>query len=484
MSGFTVPGMAACLPVHRIFGRRAVAAFLLVLLMTGFAAAVDAAAPEDGDSGIASTGPARVSIERREGAWQLLVNDEIYDVHGVGLGDVGVAWGRGGAEAGVAALAARGGNTFRTWETDGLQAKLDAAAREQVKVLVGLDVQKQLQGFDYGDPSAVREQYLRVTEQVERYRQHPAVLGWILANEPNLMLDHDGQAVAADPRVYDALADILDYIHDHDPQHPATVSFAFTARVADDISAALARMPTLDFISLQAYGALPAIPELVRSLPDERPYMITEYGPLGHWEMPATEWGREIEEPSGLKARGMLERMDPVITADPTGRLIGSFAFLWGQKQERTPTWYGLFTANGERTASVDELQRLWTGCYPPNRAPSAWSITLDGRTAFDSVRLDPDGQATVRVEVDDPENDALSVRWELMHEVSERSDGGHFEATPATLPLRTDSLRWATGTVETTLDVPRAAGEYRLYAYVSDDSGGVATANIPFLVP
>ena len=124
-------------------------------------------------------------------------------------------------------------------------------------------------------------------------------------------------------------------------------------------------MPSLDFVSLQAYGALSAIPERVAAMPGDWPFMITEYGPLGHWEMPATDWGREIEEPSGLKARGMRERMEPVILSDSTGRLIGSFAFLWGQKQERTPTWYGLFTADGARTASVDELTRWWTGHYP-----------------------------------------------------------------------------------------------------------------------
>lgn len=36
---------------------------------------------------------------------------------------------------------------------------------------------------------------------------------------------------------------------------------------------------------------------------------------------------------------------------------LGSYVFLWGQKQERTHTWFSLFTRTGESTPAIDVLQ-------------------------------------------------------------------------------------------------------------------------------
>ena len=322
-----------------------------------------------------------------------------------------------------------------------------------------------------------------LTETIDKYKNHPNVLGWIIANEPNLMIGGDGQAVPADAKIYDAIGDIVEYIHQHDKNHPATVAFAFTASLVEDVTTALTHAPSLDFISLQAYGALPAIPDVIKQLSLDLPFMVTEYGPLGHWEMPATAWGREIEEPSGVKAVGMVERMQTTLLNDASGKLIGSFAFLWGQKQERTPTWYGMFVASGERTAVVDELTRIWTGDYPDNRAPSAWRITLDDKQPTDSIRLKPGQHVVARVDVEDPENDPLDVRWQLMREVVTRSQGGHTELEPASVPLEINPIAYGKGYISTDFITLNEPGEYRLFAYVTDNQGGVATANFPFLV-
>ena len=454
-------------------------ALTVTLMISGVTVVDTARAASSGHTDATGTpsrsGPARVRIVRHAGTYRLMVDGEPYVVHGAGMGF--------GDAAGVATLAAHGGNTFRTWEPANIDAQLEAARANGLMVLVGLDVQKQLQGFDYGDTAAVQAQYEDVTAFIDHYKDDPVILGWILANEPNLMIDDSGQTVPADAAVYEALGDILDYIRANDPNHPATVAFAFTPSLDADIAAALGHMPSLDFVSLQAYGALSAIPERVAAMPGDWPFMITEFGPLGHWEMPATDWGREIEEPSGLKARGMNQRMEPVVKSDATGRLIGSFAFLWGQKQERTPTWYGLFTARGERTASVDELTRWWTGQYPDNRAPSAWSIVLDGKSATDSVRLQPGKQAEVTVTLDDPEAERLVLRWELMREVEERSDGGHFEAEPARVPLELIEQNASAEKASVRFTTPAEPGDYRLYLYATDAHGGAATANFPFLV-
>jgi len=74
-------------------------------------------------------------------------------------------------------------------------------------VLVGLELGTQLQGFDYSDNDAVAEQAQRLLATVQRYKDHPALLGWILGNEPNLMVNDLGggerlkNPVATRPRV-------------------------------------------------------------------------------------------------------------------------------------------------------------------------------------------------------------------------------------------------------------------------------------------
>ena len=121
---------------------------------------------------------------------------------------------------GIATLAAAGGNTFRTWETQHLDTQLEAARRHGLMVLIGLDTGKQLSGFDYTDANAVADQYARMTTIIERYRNHPNVLGWILANEPNLVFDESGAPAVAHPAVYDALGQLVDYLQENDPALP------------------------------------------------------------------------------------------------------------------------------------------------------------------------------------------------------------------------------------------------------------------------
>lgn len=417
----------------------------------------------------------RVSIQRTADNWTLQFNGQPFVVHGAGMGYAD--------EAGIASLARAGGNAFRTWGTEHLDVQLAAAERHGLKVLVGLDMQKQLQGFDYQDSDAVARQLAMLQSSVDRYKSHPALLGWIIANEPNLMIGPDGGAVPPDPAVYEAMGDVLDYIHEHDPDHPATVAFAYTGALAEDVELALQAMPELDFLSFQAYGALSVLAPFVQELDVDLPYMVTEFGPLGHWEMPATSWGREIEEPSGAKAAGLVERMQLAGLDDPQGQLLGGFAFLWGHKQERTPTWYGLFTADGGRTAAVDELTRLWTGAYPQQRAPSAWNLTLNEQPSGASVSLAPGVTAKARLHVSDPDGESLVVHWQVMQEVQERSHGGHFEAQPETVETVFSEHDSKDDQHEVTLLAPTQPGHYRLYARAEDGQGGVATANFPFLV-
>ena len=194
--------------------------------------------------------------------------------------------------------------------------------------------------------------------------------------------------------------------------------------------------------------------------------------------MPSTSWGREIEENSTQKADGLRDRIQKGLASDTTGRNMGGIAFLWGQKQERTPTWYGIFNKDGRATAVVDELTLFWTGLYPENRAPAITAMTLDDKVGTDNISLKTDHDYSANVVAFDHEKDTLSYKWVLMEEVNTRSQGGAFEKEPKTIPL--DIISEQGGKIQ--FRSPSEKGEYRLFCYVYDELK-VANANIPFIV-
>lgn len=418
---------------------------------------------------MAETGPKQVEIVKRNGGYQLLVEGEPYEVRGVGLG--------GHTRGSLEALAAAGGNSLRTWGANNAGELLDHAAELGLTVALGFDLGKELHGFDYNDEQAVAEQFERLKQTVQAYKDHPALLSWVVANEPNLLFNPNGSLAEVNPKVYQTISDIIDYIHEVDPNHPVTYTFA--GAIAPHIHTAMRYTPQVDFISLQLYRDVANLPEIIESLDVDKPFMVTEYGAIGHWERPTTDWGREIEEPSGIKAASFAERMHSAFDGNPAGKVIGAYAFLWGQKQERTPTWYGMLNADGKPNARVDELTRYWTGSYPDNRAPLATAITLNGQPATDSVILRPGQKAVLEVEVSDPNDDPLEYRWVLMSEVIERSDGGAYEKEPDELPL--NLLDENPGQLVFT--APETPGEYRIFSYTYDDKGKVGNANFPFYV-
>ena len=107
------------------------------------------------------------------------------------------------------------------------------------------------------------------------------------------------------------------------------------------------------------YGDLPNLPILIRDFGWTGAYMVTEWGATGHWEVPTTKWGAPVEENSTVKAANYMKRYKGGIEAD-TQQCIGSYVFLWGNKQERTPTWYGVFLEDGQETESIDVMHFIW----------------------------------------------------------------------------------------------------------------------------
>ncbi|AHM61359.1 hypothetical protein D770_15525 [Flammeovirgaceae bacterium 311] len=401
-------------------------------------------------------GPLRVEIRQQQDGWRLYRGGSLYYINGAG--------GSGYLDE----LAARGGNSVRTWSTNNAQEVLDEAHKRGLTVTLGLDVARERHGFDYNDTAAVARQLEKLRIEVQKYKNHPALLIWGIGNELNLHYSN--------PKVWNAVNDIARMIHEEDPNHPATTMLAGINKAEVDLIKT--QVPALDLLAVNAYGDLPAVPQKIRSLGWEKPYIITEWGPTGHWEVAKTAWGAPIEETSSQKAAVYRLRYEASMGLD-TQMNLGSYVFLWGQKQERTPTWYGLFTEAGEATEVVDVMQYLWTRSWPQNRAPQLDSLRLDRKSATDNISLAPGRSYTAAVYARDPNGDALSYRWELLPESTDLKEGGDRESRPAPL----EGLFTAAESGRISLTAPAQEGPYRLFVYVYDGSNKVATANLPFYV-
>ncbi|TGE24713.1 hypothetical protein E5K00_05750 [Hymenobacter aquaticus] len=404
----------------------------------------------------AQTGPIKVEVRQAAGRYELLRGGQPYFIKGAGGGQF------------PDRVKAYGGNSLRTWDTESAAQVLAEANRNGLTVMVGLDVARERHGFDYNDPAAVARQVEKIKAEVLKYKDNPAVLFWGIGNELNLEYTN--------PKVWDAVQQIAQMIHEVDPNHPtSTVLAGLNQKEADFIKA---RCPAVDILSINTYAGLAEIPQQVRAVGWTGPYVVAEWGPTGHWESPVTPWKASVEETSSQKAAVYKSRYEASVQKDKT-QCLGTYVFLWGQKQERTPTWYGIFTEDGKESEVVDVMQYLWSGKWPRNRAPHLASFMLNGKQATDNVYLAPGQSVPVAAVVSDPDKDPLTYRYELLPESTDLKTGGDRESRPTAIPGRVP----ASAKGQTTLKAPTQEGAYRLFVYAYDGKDNVATANIPFYV-
>jgi hypothetical protein len=407
-------------------------------------------------------GPSVVEMRNVDGKYRLYVNGEEFYVKGAGCQN-GPCY----------QIAAHGGNSFRTWSPGnstqaGLET-LDIALENGLMVMMGLNVAKERHGFDYNDEEAVAAQLERLHKQVTELKDHPALLGWGIGNELNLRYTNK--------KVWDAVNDIARMIKEVDGNHVVTTMLAGIGRA--EVEYIAENCPDLDFISIQMYGSIINLEKRLKEAGYDGPYLVTEWGATGHWEMPETSWGSPIEQTSTEKAEAIKLRYEKAILADDAN-CMGSFVFLWGQKQERTPSWYGLFTEDGEKTESINVMEYFWTGQWPENMAPRMKDVIIKGKGGrFDNIMLEKNAEYTVKLNVEHPDLESLNIRVEIMPEPVELSEGGDYEPRPASI----EGLVAFVSTSEVVFRAPEQRGAFRILVYVTDRHNHAGTANIPFFV-
>jgi hypothetical protein len=393
-----------------------------------------------------------VELQKTDSGWQLLRGGEPYFIHGAG------------GDGPLDVLAAAGANSVRTWGGD-VGSLLDDAHKLGLTVTVGIWLGHERHGFDYGDETQVAEQLERAREMVLKYKDYPALLLWGVGNEM------EGYEDANNPAVWEAVNDVAAMVKELDPNHPTMTVTAFVH--GERIEYLHNRSPAIDIHGVNAYGGAQAVPRVLREGGASKPFILTEFGPVGPWEIPTTDWGAPYEQTSAEKADFYRESYNKAI-ADAPGVALGAYAFLWGNKMEATQTWFGMLLDDGSRTAAVDTMTEIWSGQPPGNLAPIAERPVIEG-----GAELDPGRVVDVSATITDPEQDDLRIKWELRPESGDYATGGDFRPE---LPAVNDAI------VDSRIDgarvrMPDEPGAYRLFVYAWDTAGGAATANVPLLV-
>ena len=393
-------------------------------------------------------GPVPVRFEPRGAGWALLRDGKPYVVRGVG--------GTGRMDE----LVALGGNSVRTWGADNGERVLDSAQRHGLTVCMGIWLGHKSY-FDYGNADQVRKQLADAEAVVRRLKDHPALLFWALGNEMEIGNDT--------PALWKAIEEMAQMVKRIDPNHPV---ITVVAEVGGAKLESIRRYaPSIDAVGVNSYGGLPTLGKRIAETGWKKPYLVTEFGTLGPWERPKTPWDAPLEPTSTEKAAWLREGYEKSITGSPS--CVGSYAFLWGDKQETTPTWFGLFLPEtGESVQGVDELATLWTGKTPVRRAPQIAKLAWVGPN-----EVVAGGSLQASVQVKDPDGEAPRLRWVVRYEVAGRTYAGEGERRP-------DLVMGNLGSSATVrFAAPKTPGPYRLYLYAYDGDGKAATGNLPFLV-
>ncbi len=400
----------------------------------------------------------KVEILKTGNKYELLRNDTDFFIKGV----VGFTHLKTMTDCGV--------NSVRIWNN--YDENLRRADSMGISVLVSLPVKAQRDGFDYSDETTVKQQREDILKLVRLIQFHQSLLIWAIGNE----LDYIPGDKPYYTSMWDAIDDIAHQIKLIDPDHP--VMTVIGTSHFDKVKEIVNRCPNLDLLGINAYGDMKEIPGLLKKYGWNKPYIFTEWGVSGYWEVPETEWKAPFEENSTVKAQLYLNKYQSVILSD-SNYCLGSYAFLWGEKEETTPTWFGLFDDKGNSSEAVNVLKQCWSGQPVANHAPQIDSINLGDNSFYKSVYLTPGLVDTVTVFASDPENDSLTINWLIRPEAEYAGYAGEGEKIPREVP----GCILQNNRKQVPFKAPVTAGAYRIYVYLYDGHKHFATANFPFYV-
>lgn len=94
-------------------------------------------------------------------------------------------------------------------------------------------------------------------------------------------------------------------------------------------------VPSLDIIGMNVYGSVIGSQSGWQALDFGKPYVITEFGPLGPWDLPKDSNGKMLEQADYTKAQPYKNHWS--LIRERRGKNVGGFAFHIGETTRETP---------------------------------------------------------------------------------------------------------------------------------------------------
>jgi hypothetical protein len=194
-----------------------------------------------------------------------------------------------------------------------------------------------------------------------------------------------------------------------------------------------------------------------------KPYIVTEAGPDGEWEVPNDVNGVP-NEPTDLQKRAMYTASWNAIKAH-AGVALGATEFHYGLENDFGGVWLNV-TTGGWRRLGFYALKQAYSGQSSPNTPPEITGMTVGSQTAVPAG-----GTFTVDVAASDPQNDL--IRYNLMVSNKHITGNRGFDHVVFT----------ETGPGRFTARAPEQLGVWKVYVYAFDGHGNVGIEQRSFRV-
>lgn len=405
---------------------------------------------------------AQTTVEKDSLGWHLIVDGKPFEVKGATFGyDKDVA----NYDSYFKDLKFLGVNTIRTWATgDNTTQLLDAAERHGIKVMVGIWMRHGRPGmedddhFDYlTDKEGMEAMYNTSIKVVETYKNHPAVLTWGVANEVYLNMATDEEKL-----VYSKFLErVCSNIKSLDPNHPITSVEAWTF----GLEWWEKYVPSIDIYGLNCYGAgANFLQEELNKRTIDKPYIITEFGVTGEWDIKNEKNGIKIEPSDKEKYDAIAKGYKDWIINKPS--CLGVYVFHYSNGTDFGGVW--LMTHFNEMyRPQYWAIREAYTGHEPDNNSPEIRTFALPEST-FESGTWIP-----VTLNISDVENDNFEVSFSYNQRTGSRKRRNQILKLNHRGNL-IDGFK---------IELPKEDGAIKVYANVKDAFNNLGIASTSIMV-